>query len=130
MKRPHFLLRLTALFTSVLLIGGLVAYRAGAFDSASEASEPTPEPESKHQPVHSDTDRSRSTAVPWHYTFTPSNTNIVSDEPTYFSGPKAPSRLARPEKPSKSETPTLMNGSKVQFTPVISVPKQAADQGK
>jgi len=54
-KQPNSLLKLAAVASSVLLVGGCVAYRAGAFNwltgTSSQSGEVLPEPGTSEQPT-------------------------------------------------------------------------------
>jgi hypothetical protein len=106
MKRASFLLRIAAVCSSILLASGIVAHNAGAFDwfHGTEAStaEKRNAPALSEQPPEKP-ERYKFTFVP----YTPSE--------------KQSSRDPKP-------LPTIMSGSKVKFTPVITIqPPSEAD---
>jgi hypothetical protein len=60
MKQQNLLLKLTVVVSSVLLVGGFIAYRAGAFDRLMEASEGSAEASSSPTIEENSGDNSRS----------------------------------------------------------------------
>ncbi len=76
MKKPNALLKLAAVVSSVLLVGGLVSYRAGAFNWPMETNSPPADSESSPTPEEPD--------------------------PTFISGSKLPYYVIKPNRHSAS----------------------------
>jgi hypothetical protein len=78
MKAPNFALKLATLASSVLLVGGLVAYQAGAFDRLIESSTQAPVKEiSSNDPGRSQTSASEvDTTAPAEKIFLPGSKSI------------------------------------------------------
>jgi hypothetical protein len=118
MKRPHVLLQVAAIVSSVLLAGGLISYRAGAFnrfiapsappaDSGSNpAAEETP-PEDAAQPDLAIMSSSKSGTI----TFTGKLSGTFSPAPSQKT--EAPQQPAPDPEPAKP--PTIMYGSKAPY---------------
>src|SRR5436309_1647416 len=92
MKQPHFLLRMAAVVTSVLLAGGFVAYRAGAIPWLSGKRERPATSESKPIPAEKMFSSTKSGVI--------SPPGLVDDSP-----PPAPTQ----------SPPIIMSGSKSQL---------------
>jgi hypothetical protein len=98
-KRAPFLLRIAAVVSSVLLASGIVAHNAGAFDWFQGTKAPTAE--KSHTPAP--TEKPPEKPEPYTFTFVP-----------YTPSEKQSPRDTKP-------VPTIMSGSKVKFTPVITI---------
>ena len=111
MKQPQLLLKLAALASSTLLVGGLVAYRAGALDWLSGGRAPTAASETN--PTR---DEARSEKTPQ-----PAPTIMPSTKSGYWEpvivGPDAHATAQQPASDSKQPAPTMLPGSK-SFMPV------------
>jgi hypothetical protein len=102
-KQPHALLKLAAVVSSVLLVGGFVSYRAGAFTGLMETGEQPAEPASSPDPEKNLMGGSKSKTI----SFEPP----AAQQPPPGTGPRSP---------------TIMSGSK-SIAPVI-VPLPANSQ--
>lgn len=138
MKRPHYLLRVAALVSSVLLVGGFVSYSAGAFDWLTQTSPVQadsgrnllPDPEGK---VRDGTTQPAPTMMSGTKSFSPTrriqgitpakvpasdlDIPIAGNSPVFEPPPS--SAAAKPLAPSQSPppgvkkpTPILMHGTK------------------
>jgi hypothetical protein len=113
-KQPHLVVKLAALVSSTLLVGGLVAYRAGAFDwlTGRRAPAPTSETSStRHEGQSEKTTQPALTIIP--------STKSGYREPVIdeLLGVQPSGTAQQPASDSKQPAPTMLPGSK-SFTPV------------
>jgi hypothetical protein len=108
MKQPHFLFRMVALVSSVLLVSGFVSYRAGAFDwlkgTGSETADSGEGPNLGENPARSE--RPKPKLLP------DSKVIIMSESPVPFPDEWSvpASQPAPPD--SRKQAPTIMGGTK------------------
>src|SRR5947209_274317 len=82
MNRPHYLLRSAAIVSSIVLVGGLVSYRAGALDrlaqnrSEPETSAAPAESQDTPLPQEKKSGDTKSEKLPWTYNWTPSTLTV------------------------------------------------------
>lgn len=91
MKRPHYLFRVAALVSSVVLLGGFVSYRAGAFDWFVRSSAEPNDADNTLPPEAQVDDGPRSGKLPWKYDSSPTKIQLPNPAPpTIMNGTKAP----------------------------------------
>jgi hypothetical protein len=134
MRQPHFLLKIAAVTSSVLLVGGFIAYRAGAFDrlmgsrtadpamggSKSKVliTEPKPADTAEKQPTVSPVQMSEEEKR--RMLMYSSKSIILSDSVHRTPTDSVPNTTQQPPPDTKPASPTILPGSKA--APLISPP--------
>jgi hypothetical protein len=128
-KQLHMLVKVAVVASSLLLVGGFVSYRAGAFDALMGPSAQPAEPTAPQQPPPGATESAPAM-------MSSSKSLILSNAPPY-QPPATPEQgayklnLTVTDPPGASQSPppattkaapTIMSGSKASFGPVIKIP--------
>jgi hypothetical protein len=106
MKRSHFLLRIATVVSAMLLAGGFVAYRAGAFDWLNGKSPGVPESGEKPAAKDQANEKPKSRPVKWNYEWTPNTTVKTDTRPTFLVGPKSAPVFVPQDTPPTQKRPT------------------------
>jgi hypothetical protein len=136
MRQPHFLLKIAAVTSSVLLVGGFIAYRAGAFDRLMGSGTTDPAPAAMGgskskvlitEPKPADTAEKQPTVAPVQLSeeekrrmlMYSSKSIILSDSVHRTPVDRVPNTTQQP--PPDTKPPSIMPSSKSAF-PLIPVP--------
>src|SRR5262249_19185761 len=140
--QPHFLLKIAAVTSSVLLVGGFIAYRAGAFDRLMGSGTTDPAPAAMGgskskvlitEPAPADTPEKQPSAPATQLSeeekrrmlMDSSKSIILSDSVSRTPSTTNPTAGQQPPSDTKQSPPTIMPSSKSAF-PLIPVPSAPA----
>jgi hypothetical protein len=119
MKQPNTFVRLAAVVNSLLLVGGFVSYRAGAFDSLLRFGAKAADSESSPKPEETPPEQSQSNTLHFEGRIDGTVDRLMSSSKSFTLGTslfKVPeAQLPSPSQPTpttKQPTPTIMSGSK------------------
>jgi hypothetical protein len=123
MQQPNLFVKIAVVSSSVLLVGGLVAYRAGAFNRAKEDTSATMGGTKSKALIESPSPETPAVEhrIKWSYDWSPGALSVLnSDEPVLMSGSKSAPVIILPPASAGAKEPVLP-GPK-SGVPVITLP--------